>query len=117
MPGSCLNHSIEMGIIFSWIILRLMVLLVLQNPGKVTSGSGSIRILPAVFSIFMLKKGTKNTEFSIFDLHGQKVYSEKTLSRNGSITKELDLSGLSKGVYYIRLTTEDVTQVEKIIIK
>jgi PKD repeat protein len=88
----------------------------ISKPGK---GDLGVRIYPnpsgGIFNLY-LEKGNKNIDISIFDLHGQKVFSEKNLSRNGSITKELDLSGLSKGVYYMRLTTEDVTQVEKIII-
>jgi hypothetical protein len=82
-------------------------------------GDPGIRIYPnpstGIFNVYLEKAG-KNTDISIFDLQGQKVYSEKTLPGSGSITKELNLSGLSKGIYYIRLTTEDVTRVEKIII-
>jgi len=89
----------------------------LPEPGK---GDLGIRIYPnpsnGIFNLF-IEKGTKNIDVSIFNLHGQKVYNEKILSKTGSITKELDLSGFSKGLYYIRLTTENVTQVEKVIIK
>jgi len=82
------------------------------------SNSG-IRIYPnpstGIFHLF-IEKGNKNIEISIFDLQGQTVYTERTLPGIGSFTKELNLSGLSKGVYYIRLTTEYETRVEKIII-
>jgi len=85
-------------------------------PGK---GDLGIRIYPnpsnGIFNLY-IEKGTQNINTSIFDLNGKKVYTEKILSGTGSITRQLNLSALSKGVYYIRLTTETVTQVEKIII-
>jgi PKD repeat protein len=87
-------------------------------PGK-GKGDLGIRIYPnpsnGIFNLY-IEKGANDIDISIFDLHGQKVYSEKNLAGMSNITKELNLSELSKGVYYIRLTTEDVTQVEKIII-
>ena len=61
-------------------------------------------------------KGDKTIDISIFDLQGQKVYADRILSTFGSITKEINLSDLSKGIYYLRLTSENVTQVEKIVI-
>jgi PKD repeat protein len=82
-------------------------------------GDLGVRIYPnpstGIFNIY-IEKGTKNIDIRIFDVQGQKVYAEKILSRVGSITKEMNLSALSKGIYYIRLTSENVTQVEKIVI-
>jgi PKD repeat protein len=88
----------------------------ISEPGR---GDLGIRIFPnpstGIFNLY-IEKGNKDIDISIFDLHGQKVYTEKTLARNGSVARELNLSELSKGIYYIRLTNENVTQVEKIII-
>ena len=85
-------------------------------PGR---GDLGVRIYPnpsgGIFNLY-IEKGIKDIDINIFDLQGQHVFNDKTLSGIGSITKELDLSELSKGVYYIRLTTEDVTQIEKVII-
>ena len=69
-----------------------------------------------IFNLY-IDNGAGNIEIDIFDLQGRKVYSEKTLPGTGNITKKLNLSGLSKGIYYIRVTTEDDTRVEKVIIK
>jgi hypothetical protein len=63
-----------------------------------------------------IEKGDKNINITIYDLQGQKVYADRLLSGMGIITKEINLSELSKGIYYLRLTTENVTQVEKIVI-
>lgn len=88
----------------------------IAEPGK---GDLGVRIYPnpssGIFNLY-IDKGTNNIDISIYDLQGQKVYAEKILSKNSSTTKEINLSELSKGIYYIRLTTENVTQVEKIII-
>jgi hypothetical protein len=88
----------------------------ISAPGR---GDLGIRIYPnpsnGIFNLY-IEKGTQDINTSIFDLNGKRVHNEKIQSGTGSITRELNLSTLSKGVYYIRLTTDRVTQVEKIII-
>jgi len=54
---------------------------------------------------------------SVFNVHGQEVYADKFLPEGGNISKQLDFSSLSKGVYYVRITTETATRVEKIILE
>jgi hypothetical protein len=82
-------------------------------------GDLGVRIYPnpsaGIFNIY-IEKATKNIDFNIFDLKGQKVFTGKILSGNGSTTRKINLSELAKGIYYIRLTTENVTQVEKVVI-
>ena len=70
------------------------------------------------FGIFNLaiEKGSSDIDISVFDLQGQKVFADKVLSFDGSITREINLGGLSKGIYYLRLTSDNVTQVEKLVI-
>jgi hypothetical protein len=63
-----------------------------------------------------IEKGNEDIDIGIYDLQGQKIYTDKILSGIGSITKEINLGGLTRGIYYLRLTSDNVTQVEKIVI-
>ena len=83
------------------------------------SDNSEIRIFPNPSDgFFTLDFGIamRNTDISVFDMNGQRLYHEVLPPGNGPFTKKLNLSGLFDGVYYIRFITEDTTQVKKIII-
>jgi PKD repeat protein len=69
-----------------------------------------------IFDLF-IEKPSKNFDITIFNPNGQRMYVDKIFSGNGTITKKLNLSGLPRGLYYIRLTSEEMTQTRKIIIE
>lgn len=54
---------------------------------------------------------------SAYNIHGQEIYTNKFFSEGGNISKQLDFSHFSKGIYYIRITTETATRVEKVILE
>jgi PKD repeat protein/photosystem II stability/assembly factor-like uncharacterized protein len=89
----------------------------IHESGKDNTG---IEIYPnpsgGIFDL-IIQKASKNIGIAIFNPNGQKVYSDKISPGTGIITKKLNLSGLPKGLYYIRLTSEEMTQVGKIIIE
>jgi len=82
-------------------------------------GDPGIRIYPnpsnGVFNL-TIEKVNSDLDLIVYDLQGQKVYTDRILSGTGIITKEINLGSLSKGIYYLRLTSENVTRVEKIVI-
>jgi hypothetical protein len=45
------------------------------------------------------------------------VYQEILLSRDGTISKQLDLSRFAKGVYFVRITGEQVTEMVKVVMQ
>ena len=59
---------------------------------------------------------TGNVQFSIINELGQVVYTEK-LELNGSFNKEIDLAGIARGMYAVRLQGADATAVKKIVIE
>jgi len=54
---------------------------------------------------------------SVLDLQGKMVYSDVLLSKSGKISHQIDLSGYAKGIYFLRLTGDQTTMVEKIVIR
>jgi len=58
----------------------------------------------------------KQMNVVIFNSLGSLIYSEQ-LNINGTLTKNMNLSNLSKGVYFIRLQTNDDVVIRKIIIQ
>ena len=59
--------------------------------------------------------GVKNTiNMSVMNLAGQVVYTKEYAN---SFTEDVDLSGLAKGVYFIKLINDNTSQVKKIVIQ
>ncbi len=52
----------------------------------------------------------------IFNSLGEKVYQSEHESLEGKLTLELNLVGLPKGVYYVRIETDIRTGVEQLLI-
>ena len=55
-------------------------------------------------------------DLSVINPQGQVVCSEMLSPVSGNITKELDLSGLRKGLYFLRITGERDTWMEKVVV-
>ncbi|MFZ4520969.1 MAG: PKD domain-containing protein [Bacteroidales bacterium] len=53
----------------------------------------------------------------ILNPQGQAVYSDLLTSTSGHISRQLDFSGLARGVYIIRLTGKTESWVEKLVIR
>ncbi len=56
---------------------------------------------------------TEITELTIYNLLGQVLVSEYKTPENGTIS--VDVSGLSTGVYFIKIASEDVSVIKKIV--
>jgi len=57
-----------------------------------------------------------NIEVAVFDFTGKQVFAE-TVQPNGSYNKQLNLSGLSKGVYAVLLKTDKGTASKNIVLE
>jgi hypothetical protein len=57
----------------------------------------------------------REVTMAILNPQGQTLFSELLVSSMGKISKKLDLTGLSSGIYFIRLTGMQDTQVVKVV--
>ena len=84
------------------------------NEGNVTA-SVSVYPNPTTGLINIMVNGlNENAVLTIYTFQGQSVYSEKV---TGNSTKELNLSYLSKGIYFIRINNEKTNILSKLIIQ
>jgi len=58
----------------------------------------------------------REVNMTVMNPQGQVVRAEVLISRAGTISEQVDLSDFPKGLYFIRLTTEQFTQVEKVVV-
>ena len=68
------------------------------------------------FNLYVAK-ANRDIDIALLDLQGQAVYESAISAQTGSVLKKIDLKNLSKGMYYLRLTSSETTQIEKIIIQ
>jgi hypothetical protein len=53
----------------------------------------------------------------IYNYTGVEVYAENDVKLTGKITKNVDLSSLSKGLYHLKVTGENGSAVKKFVIE
>jgi len=53
---------------------------------------------------------------SIVDVSGKTIYIESINNKIDNTITEIDISGLSKGVYFIKIRNSDTKIVEKLIV-
>ena len=54
--------------------------------------------------------------YELLNYHGQKVYSRILENVNGSINDQIELNTLARGIYYLRLSTNDNVNIRKVVI-
>ena len=69
-----------------------------------------------LFTLNIETPAIENFNMRITNVGGQLVY-EQNVTVNGSHTEQVDISNLSKGIYYLLLQTETGSRVEKLIIQ
>ena len=70
---------------------------------------------PGIFTVSI--KGLQTATLTLFNIQGQRIYMQPVESVDGSIEKRVDLSGFSQGIYYIQVSTEQTSEIKKIIIE
>lgn len=72
---------------------------------------------PATYSAHIAVEGISGeTVFTVTDANG-KVRLHETVTCNGTLDRKLDVSGFAKGAYFIHLTNEKTSIVEKLIVQ
>jgi hypothetical protein len=70
-----------------------------------------------VFTISVANLSAKKVELRILNVIGNEIHRE-TLSRaDGQFSRTIDLSGKAKGLYYIKLETDNYSSVRRVVIK
>lgn len=69
------------------------------------------------FNIAISNAGSNELFISITDMQGKEVYYERDKNITVSYNKQIDLTGLSKGIYYIKSGTNKEVKVQKLIIE
>jgi hypothetical protein len=100
------------------------VLTVLLSPtlGIGNNGEGvGITLYPnpnnGKFTLTLNANGNHEVNIVIYNSTGIEVYSENGLKISGEMTKNIDLSNLSKGIYHLRVAGESGSVVKKIVIQ
>jgi hypothetical protein len=58
-----------------------------------------------------------NTDVTIMNLDGKSIYSEKLASFKGQYEKQIDISSNPKGVYFVKITQGEHSQLKKIVLE
>lgn len=59
----------------------------------------------------------KRTTLSVVNVIGTVVYQEVLPSVDGRLNKSIDLSKMANGLYYIKLDSDDHSEIRKIVLK
>lgn len=70
---------------------------------------------PATSNVFVSLKGvTGNVNMSLIDMSGRVVSTSQFVAENGA---NINVSNLAKGAYFVRITNNNFTKIEKLIVR
>jgi hypothetical protein len=69
------------------------------------------------FEIALNLNKVQHFDISLYDLTGQKVFSEKRTISSGKYSESFDFSGLAKGIYILQMVSEQFNSNRKIVIE
>ena len=85
------------------------------------NGSSSFTILPnpsnGIFTLNMNSSQTDQLEIAVFDMVGNRVYAEKNLVISGQLNKTINLTRLPEGIYFMKISGQEVMTTRKLVIK
>ena len=70
-----------------------------------------------IFNIRFVSDKVQDLSVRVVNIMGEVVYQEQANQFIGEYTKQIDLAGNSKGVYFLEITTEQYLVNRKIIIQ
>ena len=71
-----------------------------------------------IFTIsFISAQTVSQLQINVIDISGKTVYTETIKAFNGSLKKEINLSGISKGTYFIKLSSHEFIETKKIVVE
>ena len=73
---------------------------------------------PATDNLYIkFAEGERQVSVVVSDIYGREVRSTNFGSISGGDTKNIDISGLSEGVYTVRIVTDTDSRIEKIVVR
>ena len=88
---------------------------------EVSAGLNSMKVYPnpstGIVNVTLDVSGAQNVTFKVYNELGQVVNSNYYGKLNGQVTKELNLSDLSKGVYILQVVTDHGSTYQKVILQ
>jgi hypothetical protein len=91
------------------------------NPGIFEKTIGNLEIYPVpandILNIGFNLWQRESVQIDIISVEGKNVYSENTCNFTGRFFKNIDVSILSQGIYFIKISTDTAISVSKIIIQ
>jgi hypothetical protein len=59
----------------------------------------------------------RHVQIDLYSLKGTKVYSENLSTLSGQVEERIQLNGVSKGVYMLRITSEHGVSNTKVVVQ
>ncbi|MGP8217764.1 MAG: T9SS type A sorting domain-containing protein [Bacteroidia bacterium] len=89
---------------------------------NITPSGGQVSVFPnpstGVFTVSMnMAKGSHAVSMTVVNTLGQEISTETFDDVPAAFTKQLDLSSLAKGVYFLKITSDNSTFYNKIVIQ
>src|SRR5690606_33907482 len=69
------------------------------------------------FSFSFTNDSPVNTTVEVFDPLGRAIFTDAVLSLEGTYRRDMDLTGMSSGVYFLKLKRGETSSVHKIVVK
>jgi hypothetical protein len=80
-----------------------------------------VKIIPnptkGVFDIFINGMGKQTFDMQVTDIQGNVLFTERNTSNSASYNKKFDLTYYPKGIYFLKIKTENIQKVEKIVVQ
>ena len=70
-----------------------------------------------VFTISVANLPAKKAELRIINVIGNEIYRETLTRDDGQFSKTIDLTGKAKGLYYVKLETDNYSSVRRVVVK
>jgi len=92
-----------------------------EKPLSVEQVDQDISIYPnpseGIFTISVSNLSAHTADLRIMNVIGNEILREKLTRGEGQFSKTIDLSNLAKGLYYVKLETDNFSAVRRVIIK
>ncbi|MCX6247279.1 MAG: T9SS type A sorting domain-containing protein [Bacteroidetes bacterium] len=74
---------------------------------------------PSNGNVTLVISGVRNTEarISISDLTGKEIFKESATSSTNSMTREINLTGNPKGIYFVKVSTDQQSLTRKLVLQ
>jgi hypothetical protein len=81
--------------------------------------SMNVRPNPARENVSVIIEGYENTPatLTLLNMNGQTVYTEELTLTGSAVTKQIDLGSFARGIYTVRLKTDQAVETRKLVVQ